>query len=79
MARREKIDKLRAIADKHNALIVEDAAESFGATYKGVQTGSFGTLSILSGNGNNILSRVSLFAQREQSDFSLHGCLKMVA
>src|SRR5699024_2370376 len=33
-----KIDEIRAIADKHGAFIVEDAAESFGATYKGVQT-----------------------------------------
>ena len=49
-----KIDEIKAIADKHGALIVEDAAESFGATYKGVQTGVFGTVSILSGNGNNV-------------------------
>ena len=49
-----KIDEIKAIAEKHKALIVEDAAESFGATYKGVQTGSFGTESILSGNGNNV-------------------------
>ena len=51
-----KIDAIRAIAEKHNALIVEDAAESFGATYKGVQTGSFGYVSILSGNGNKIIT-----------------------
>lgn len=51
-----KIDEIKAIAEKHNALIVEDAAESFGATYKGVQTGSFGTESILSGNGNKIIT-----------------------
>lgn len=37
-----KIDEIRAIADKPGALIVEDAAESFGATYKGIQTGCFG-------------------------------------
>lgn len=49
-----KIDEIRAIADEHGALIVEDAAESFGATYIGVQTGCFGTESILSGNGNNV-------------------------
>ena len=30
-----KVDEIRAIADAHGALIVEDAAESFGATYKG--------------------------------------------
>lgn len=37
-------------------MIVEDAAESLGATYKGVQTGNFGTESILSGNGNKIIT-----------------------
>lgn len=51
-----KIDEIRRIADKHGALIVEDAAESFGASYKGVQTGCFGDLSILSGNGNKIVT-----------------------
>ena len=51
-----KIDEIKAIADKHGALIVEDAAESFGATYKGVQTGCFGTESIISFNGNKIVT-----------------------
>ena len=51
-----KIEEIKRIADEHGALIVEDAAESFGASYKGVQTGSFGTLSILSGNGNKIVT-----------------------
>ena len=51
-----KIDEIRKIADAHGALIVEDAAESFGATYKGVQTGMFGTESIISFNGNKIVT-----------------------
>lgn len=51
-----KIEEIRAIADAHGAMIVEDAAESLGATYKGVQTGNFGTESILSGNGNKIIT-----------------------
>ena len=51
-----KCDEIRAIADKHGALIVEDAAESFGATYKGVQTGMFGDYSIISFNGNKIIT-----------------------
>lgn len=51
-----KIDEIKKIADAHKALIVEDAAESFGATYKGRQTGCFGTESILSGNGNKIVT-----------------------
>ena len=49
-----KIDEIRAIADKHGALIVEDAAESLGATYKGKQTGTFGDYSVVSFNGNNV-------------------------
>lgn len=51
-----KCDEIRAIADRHGALIVEDAAESFGATYKGVQTGCFGDYSIISFNGNKIIT-----------------------
>ena len=51
-----KIDEIKKICDAHGALIVEDAAESFGATYKGIQTGCFGTESILSGNGNKIVT-----------------------
>jgi dTDP-4-amino-4,6-dideoxygalactose transaminase len=51
-----KIDEIKAICKKHGALIVEDAAESFGATYKGVQTGTFGTESVISYNGNKIIT-----------------------
>ena len=51
-----KIDELRDICKKHNALIVEDAAESFGASYKGVQTGMFGDCSVISFNGNKIIT-----------------------
>jgi len=51
-----KMDEIRAIADKHGAVIVEDAAESFGATYKGVQTGSFGDVGCISFNGNKIIT-----------------------
>lgn len=51
-----KIDEIRAIADKHGALIVEDAAESFGAAYKGKQTGNFGDVSVLSANGNKVIT-----------------------
>ncbi len=51
-----KIDEIRAIADEHGALIVEDAAESFCATYKGIQTGHFGDVSVLSWNGNKLIT-----------------------
>lgn len=51
-----KIDEIRAVADRYGAVIVEDAAESFGATYKGVQTGCFGDYSVISCNGNKIIT-----------------------
>lgn len=51
-----KIDEIKAIADAHNALIVEDAAESLGATYKGKQTGGFGDYNAISFNGNKIIT-----------------------
>lgn len=51
-----KLDEIQKICKKHNALIVEDAAESFGALYKGIQTGTFGTSSIISYNGNKIVT-----------------------
>lgn len=51
-----KIDEIKNIADRHGALIVEDAAESFGATYKGKQTGIFGDVAAVSMNGNKIVT-----------------------
>ncbi len=51
-----KIDEIKAIAERHNALIVEDAAESLGATYKGQQTGTFGNFGCISFNGNKIIT-----------------------
>ena len=69
------VDAIKRIADEHNALIVEDAAESFGSSYlissrspyadkfgigneeeRWIQTGCFGDVSILSGNGNKIIT-----------------------
>lgn len=51
-----KIDEIKAICKKHNALLIEDAAESLGATYKGVQTGCFGDYNAISFNGNKIIT-----------------------
>lgn len=51
-----KVDEIREICARHNALLVEDAAESFGASYKGVQTGSFGDFNAISFNGNKIIT-----------------------
>ena len=51
-----KVDELNAVIKKHNAILVEDAAESMGATYKGVQTGTFGKYNTISFNGNKIIT-----------------------
>lgn len=51
-----KVDEIRTICKEHGALIVEDAAESFGAAYKGIQTGNFGDVSVISYNGNKIIT-----------------------
>ena len=51
-----KIDEIKSVCDKRGAVIVEDAAESLGATYKGQQTGTFGDYSCISFNGNKIIT-----------------------
>ena len=51
-----KIDEIKKICDKHGAILIEDAAESFGASYKGKQTGTFGKYSCISFNGNKIIT-----------------------
>ena len=51
-----KVSEIREIADAHGAMIIEDAAESFGATYQGIQTGNFGDIGVLSFNGNKIIT-----------------------
>ncbi|WP_133014002.1 DegT/DnrJ/EryC1/StrS family aminotransferase [Clostridium cuniculi] len=49
-------EKLTSICEKYNTPIIEDAAESLGAIYKGKQTGSFGDIAIFSFNGNKIIT-----------------------
>lgn len=51
-----KLDELRSICDAHGAVLIEDAAESLGATYKGRMTGTFGQYNIFSFNGNKIIT-----------------------
>ncbi len=51
-----KLDELREICDQNGAVLIEDAAESLGATYKGRQTGTFGTYNVISFNGNKIIT-----------------------
>lgn len=49
-------EKIVEIAKKHNAVIVEDAAEALGATYNGKMAGSFGDFNCISFNGNKIIT-----------------------
>lgn len=51
-----KIDEILDICKKYNAVLIEDAAESLGATYKGKQTGNFGSFNAISFNGNKIIT-----------------------
>lgn len=51
-----KIEEIKTICRRNGAVIVEDAAESLGASYKSVQTGNFGMAACLSGNGNKIIT-----------------------
>lgn len=51
-----KVDEIQAISEKYDIPLVEDAAEALGSYYKDKPLGSFGDLSILSFNGNKIIT-----------------------
>lgn len=51
-----KLDRILELCRQYNVPLIEDAAESLGATYKGGQTGSFGKWSAVSFNGNKIIT-----------------------
>ena len=51
-----KLDEIMEICNEHNAILIEDAAESLGSTYKGKMTGTFGRYGIYSFNGNKIIT-----------------------
>ena len=67
-----KMDEIREICNRHGAILLEDAAESFGATYKGQQTGTFGKYGVISFNGNKIITGSSggaiLTHEKESAD-----------
>lgn len=50
------MDKIIKLCNEYNVPILEDSAESLGATYKGRQTGSLGELGVFSFNGNKIIT-----------------------
>ena len=51
-----KVRELREVCTRHGAVLIEDAAESLGASYEGVQTGNFGDVGCISFNGNKIIT-----------------------
>ena len=51
-----KLDEIKGLCEKYGVTLIEDAAESLGATYKGKETGSFGKYGIFSFNGNKIIT-----------------------
>ncbi|MBR3638532.1 MAG: aminotransferase class I/II-fold pyridoxal phosphate-dependent enzyme [Lachnospiraceae bacterium] len=51
-----KLDEITEICRKHDAILIEDAAEALGAEYKGIKCGLFGNYGILSFNGNKIIT-----------------------
>ena len=51
-----KLDEIKELCDRYNVTLIEDAAESLSATYKGRQTGTFGRYNAISFNGNKIIT-----------------------
>ncbi len=51
-----KIDEISQLCSEYNTVLIEDAAEALGSSYKGAPCGSFGKYSILSFNGNKIIT-----------------------
>ncbi|UPT70041.1 MAG: DegT/DnrJ/EryC1/StrS family aminotransferase [Flavobacterium sp. JAD_PAG50586_2] len=51
-----KVDEIKAVASKYDIPILEDSAEALGSKYKGKKCGTFGTIGVLSFNGNKIIT-----------------------
>lgn len=51
-----KLDEIVELCNKYDVILIEDAAESLSATYKGRQTGTFGKYNTISFNGNKIIT-----------------------
>lgn len=71
-----KVDEIRVIADRYSIPIIEDSAEALGSSYKGKKCGTFGDFSVLSFNGNKIITTsgggaliTKLYSQKEKAIF----------
>lgn len=51
-----KMDEIMAVSEKYGIPVIEDAAEALGSAYKGQKCGTFGEISVLSFNGNKIIT-----------------------
>ncbi len=51
-----KMDEILEVCQRHNAVLIEDAAEALSADYKGKKCGTFGTYNVVSFNGNKIIT-----------------------
>ena len=51
-----KMNEIMEVAQKYNIPVIEDAAEALGSAYQGRKCGTFGLMSILSFNGNKIIT-----------------------
>ncbi len=51
-----KVDEIKAICEKHGAILIEDAAEALASSYKGKKCGTLGKFIALSYNGNKIIT-----------------------
>lgn len=51
-----KMEEILTVCEKHNAILIEDAAEALGASYRGRNCGTFGPYNIISFNGNKIIT-----------------------
>jgi dTDP-4-amino-4,6-dideoxygalactose transaminase len=51
-----KVEAIKEISEKYSIPLIEDSAEALGSTYKGLKCGTFGHMSILSFNGNKIIT-----------------------
>jgi perosamine synthetase len=51
-----RVSEIKEICDKYKVILIEDAAESLGSFYKGKHTGTYGSLGVLSFNGNKIIT-----------------------
>jgi len=71
-----RIDEIKEICNKYNIKLIEDCAESLGSYYKGIHTGNFGEIGVLSFNGNKIITTggggMLLFNDEKLADKAKH-------